>query len=493
LQGENVHLRAGNFQELLDMKFYFVEGTPPRDVLETKKLYSKNLSLSNFDNIIIDTAVEILPEAKMFTLKTTVTGHGFGNGANCGEFCSNIHSIQVNGNEEYSWDIIQECGENALYPQGGTWFYDRAGWCPGMAGKQQNHDITPFVNVGVDTEVNVDYDIEEDPYGNYVTTIFFVSYDEPNFAHDASIEEIIAPNKFKENGRFNPICGNPIIRIKNTGSENLTSLSITYGIEGMTEYTYSWEGSLEFLQEEIVELPTVDRDEFFGSSNKRFNVSISSDVDEYEYNNINTSAFEVVDEYAQQIIIEFKTNTRPFENSYEVHNMDGDIVYYRTQFEASTIHYDTLNLEQGCYKFIAYDTGGDGMYNWPSNHGTGHIKLRTMDGSLVANLESWFGEYIAHSFVNTAYPVRIDDRDKLTFNIYPNPSDGLFNIELMTNPGDYRVSIYNPAGALVHETEINSQSPGTYQLNLSELDNGLYLINVTSGEFNMFKKIVIEK
>ncbi|NPD44602.1 T9SS type A sorting domain-containing protein [Lentimicrobium sp. S6] len=493
LQGDNVHISAGNFQELLDMKFYFVEGTPPRDVLETKKLYSKNVSLSNFDNVIIDTAVELLPEAKMFTFKTTVTGHGFGSGANCGEFCSNVHSVHVNGNEEYSWDIIQECGENALYPQGGTWFYDRAGWCPGMAGKQQNFDITPFVNVGVDTEVNVDYNIEEDPYGNYVTEIFFVSYDEPNFANDASIEEIIAPNKFKENGRFNPICGNPIIRIKNTGAENLTTLNITYGIEGMTEYNYTWEGSLEFLQEEIVELPTVDRDEFFGASNKRFNVTISSEVDEYEHNNINTSTFEVVDEYAQQIIIEFKTNTRPFENSYEVHDMDGNIVYYRTQFEASTIHYDTLNLDLGCYKYIAYDTGGDGMYNWPSNHGTGHIKLRTMDGSLVANLESWFGEFISHEFVNTAYPVRIDDREKLTFNIYPNPSDGLFNIELMTNPGDYQVHIYSPAGALVYETNINSQSPGTYQLNLSDLDNGLYLINVTSGDFNMFKKIIIEK
>ena len=136
-------------------------------------------------------------------------------------------------------------------------------------------DITPFINVGVDTEVNVDYNIEEDPYGNYVTEIFFVSYGEPNFSHDASIEEIIAPNNFKENGRFNPICGNPIIRIKNTGSENLTTLNITYGIEGMTEYTYTWEGSLAFLQEEIVELPTIDREEFFGTSNQRFNVSIS--------------------------------------------------------------------------------------------------------------------------------------------------------------------------------------------------------------------------
>ncbi|OYT15181.1 MAG: hypothetical protein B7C24_14465 [Bacteroidetes bacterium 4572_77] len=81
-----------------------------------------------------------------------------------------------------------------LYPQGGTWFYDRAGWCPGMPVTQQNLDLTPYINIGVDEEVAVDYNVEYDPYGNYVTEIFFVSYDEPNFNNDAALEEIIAPS-----------------------------------------------------------------------------------------------------------------------------------------------------------------------------------------------------------------------------------------------------------------------------------------------------------
>ena len=40
--------------------------------------------------------------------------------------------------------------------QGGTWIYDRAGWCPGTFGTTYDHEITDLVNPG-DT-VNIDYD-----------------------------------------------------------------------------------------------------------------------------------------------------------------------------------------------------------------------------------------------------------------------------------------------------------------------------------------------
>lgn len=492
-QGDSVHIRAGNFQELLDMKVYFVEGTPPRDVLEVKPLYSKNPGLSVFDEVIIDTLVDILPEAKMFSLKTTVTGHGFGSGNNCGEFCSNIHTVEVNGNEQYSWDILQECGENPLYPQGGTWFYDRAGWCPGMPGTQQNFDLTPFINVGVDDAITVDYDIEWDPDGNYVTEIFLVSYDEPNFQNDASIEEIIAPNNFKLNGRHNPICANPIIRIKNTGENILTTLNINYGIQSIEEYSYEWQGNLEFLQEEIIELPSMDVEDFQNASNLIFNVSISNDSDEYEYNNSMSTVFEMAPDHNQQLIIHYKTNKRPFENSYEVLDTDGNVVFERGDFEMSTLHIDTLNLEPGCYEFIAYDSGGDGMYDWPSGYGTGYIKFYNFEGNQVVNLEEWFGEYIRYNFINTANLVRIEDQYKASFNIYPNPSDGHFNLELKTNGGDYIISIFNTTGSLVKELPLKTLSPGTYPLDLCDLHQGFYLISVSSVDFNMFKKVMIEK
>jgi len=495
-EGDDVILHAGNFQELLDMKIHFIEGTPPRELLKIENLYSANPQLSNFDNEITDTLVALLPEAKMVKLKTTVTGHWFGEGNNCGEFCQNTHSVWVNGNEEYNWEIIQECGENPLYPQGGTWFYDRAGWCPGMPATEQNLDLTPFINIGTDTEVAVDYNIEYDPYGNYVTEIYMVSYGEPNFTNDATVSEIIAPNKFKLNSRFNPICGNPKVKIKNSGASDLESLVISYGVTGQPVHTYNWTGNLKFLEEEVVQLPTINTDEFSNGTSQTFEVTISSPNgtgDEYASNNEIHSYFELAPVYNQQLIIGYKSNNSPAQNRYEVIDTEGNVLFSRNNLTASTVHVDTLNLTPGCYEFIAYDTEGDGMNNWPAGDGTGYIRFLNLDGSFNFALEEWFGESIKHSFISTAFPLGVEKVENLSLKLWPNPSKGEFSIEFSETVADYKIEVHNFSGKKVYETSFIQQIKGVSQLNLNKLESGFYLINIKSDKTNVYKKIMIEK
>ena len=55
----------------------------------------------------------------MWRLKTRASGHGFGSGNNCAEFCYNIHKVKVDGQELWSWQIMQECADNAsVSPRG---------------------------------------------------------------------------------------------------------------------------------------------------------------------------------------------------------------------------------------------------------------------------------------------------------------------------------------------------------------------------------------
>lgn len=492
-QGDDVHIQAGNFQELLDMRVVFKIGTPPRDLVNIQNLYSGNYSLDNFDNVVVNTSVPLDPTAEMFSVKSTVTGHGFGSGNNCGEFCDNTHSVLVNGTEEFSWQIMQECGENPLYPQGGTWMYDRAGWCPGEPATVQNLDVTPFINVGSDTSVDIDYNINHDPDGNYVTEIFFVEYGLANFSDDASLEEIIAPNIFKLNTRFNPICGEPVVRIKNTGENTLESLVITYGVEGSDLYTYNWTGSLDFLEDEVITLPAIEVANFYEGVTS-FEVTISNPngvADGYEFNNSLTSQFEAAPIHEEQLVVEFKTNFRPFENSYKVFDTSGNVMFERDFEESNTTYTDLINLPPGCYELVVYDTGGDGMNNWPSNHGNGLIRLKNYSGSTITILERWFGESIKYSFRNDA---ALGTTDQLVprFSVYPNPAKDAFTVSVLNDIESYSIELYSISGRLLMEQKNITNTP-KLNVDVSTLSSGVYLVSLISNEgTTQVQKIIVE-
>jgi len=217
-------------------------------------------------------------------------------------------------------------------------------------------------------------------------------------------------------------------------------------------------------------------------------------TDEYGHNNENHSAFELAPQYDHQLIVLFRTNSRPWENSYEIFDTDGNVVFSRGDFEANTLYWDTLSLSPGCYEFMAYDTGGDGMNDWPSGHGNGFIKFMDFDLNVVANPNRWFGEYTRYNFVNTDEPVGMRTiEETASINIFPNPSEGGFTIELLTNPGEYHINVYDLAGKIVYEDKIINSSYEDYQLDLSKFGNGIYLLNVGTADYNAIKKIVIER
>jgi hypothetical protein len=85
-----------------------------------------------------------------------ISGHQFGGANNCAEFCNHGHTINVNGSEfftDFTGDLGQtgcadKVGEGVVPNQGGTWFYGRAGWCPGLEVDPWIVDITAVVTPG---------------------------------------------------------------------------------------------------------------------------------------------------------------------------------------------------------------------------------------------------------------------------------------------------------------------------------------------------------
>ena len=71
------------------------------------------------------------------------------------------------------------------------------------------------------------------------------------------------------------------------------------------------------------------------------------------------------------------------------------------------------------------------------------------------------------------------------FAIFPNPSNGLFNITMnLTRTDDISLKVYNAMGALVHSHDLGNLSMGEYfyNLDLSRFASGMYKIVAVSSK-----------
>ena len=76
-------------------------------------------------------------------------------------------------------------------------------------------------------------------------------------------------------------------------------------------------------------------------------------------------------------------------------------------------------------------------------------------------------------------------------NVYPNPTTGRFNISI-ENPTDVTVKVGNILGNTVEAGSIDNYN-GTYSIDLSNIADGVYYVQVKNGEYFATKKIKVSK
>ncbi|MEN8194636.1 MAG: peptide-N-glycosidase F-related protein, partial [Bacteroidota bacterium] len=369
LKGE-MDIKTGNNQELLDLKFLFIKGTPPRNSISVKNLYPPGKYKYEFladDSLLKSQKVILSKDAEGFMLKARISGHGHEGPHNCCEWDNKTHTYHIGEWEQFRWNVWKDCGFNPIYPQGGTWQFDRAGWCPGTAVDEYNFELTPIVFPG-DT-VTIDYSIEMyrdngEKDGNFRMSHQLFSYGSPNFNNDASIVDIVAPSSKDEYRRLNPVCANPRIIIQNGGKNNLRTLKIIYGLEDGEKSIYEWTGDLKFLEKEEVWLTTPDWGNLSGGEKFVVEVSEPNGIDD-EYKNNNSLSSTILQPLVlpSEFIIHIETNNigRAKENSYTITNDRGAVVKAECNFQDSTIYDHSVKLEGGCYEFRFIDKMEDGM------------------------------------------------------------------------------------------------------------------------------------
>ena len=497
---------GGQNQEEMDIQFWFIEGTPPQEVISVQNIWPFRRGWYadvQSDRYFEPRSLTLNPNADAFKLRSAITGHGQN-----GEFVARNHYLNIDGgDQEFVYEVWKACGSIPIYPQGGTWLFDRAGWCPGHPTDVHQfwlHDYDPGQELEIDYGVNGGTLSE----ANYLVSNQLVTYGAPGFERDAGIEAIIRPSTRVEFERFNPMCSQPIVVIQNTGNAIINEVEIAYGLEGGETMVYTWEGDLAFLDTVHVELPSPDVSFWTGAGDNATFFALIGEVngseDDYADNNYMSSTFEMPTffEFEELLQFHFRTNNRASENSYTFRDSDGNIVLTRDDMENATLYKDDIELPPGCYTLHVEDTGGDGLYYWywdavNIDVGAGSaIFKRVINENIqlsVKSFEAEFGNSIFFDFVLPATTSNEDLTEARRFSAYPNPATDHFIVELQGfEAQDLDVQIYSLAGQLMTNESIqhNGTSLLKHEVNISTLPSGVYLLKVQGQDKVWTREIV---
>lgn len=112
-------------------------------------------------NALYEPVTVYIPEdAARVELATVISGHG-SDGNFCGEFCDMAHWFVINDDVDQAvvrefpeagttWGCRDMVGQGTVPNQYGTWWYGRAGWCPGLEVPTEVTDITDQIVLGAD-------------------------------------------------------------------------------------------------------------------------------------------------------------------------------------------------------------------------------------------------------------------------------------------------------------------------------------------------------
>jgi hypothetical protein len=493
----------------ITMKFAFIEGTPYQDVIDIKRIYPRKYyyfgnTPGQIENELSNKTVSTGSNVSRSVIKNFISGHGADANTYCAEFCSMTYSLLINNTFNASKDIWRDnCGYNHVYPQTGTWVYDRANWCPGDVSYPILHNVSSIIGSNSSYSVNIDMP----PYANasgqacYALETQLITYKAPNFTNDVGLEWIYNPTNDDDAIRDNPTCSNPRVLIKNYGSANLTSAVFNYSINSIAVGTFSWSGNLSFLDTISVNLPCSST--LFpapSTSNNVFVVTVNTSGDENPFNNRLQSKFARSAEYAiTKLVVTLITNNSTGSNNFNetkwyLYNEGGNLVGSRTNAANSTMYNDTVLVSNGCYKLVVNDEGCDGV-SWWANQAAGNGSVRLKNGNTGNALKYYNGDFgcqfIDHFTVNTSFTGLVEITKRNFVEIYPNPVQNNFKLELnFEEHKDVQWRIISPDGKLVKSGFVNHVKENYLDIQSEELSEGIYMMEVMAGDLKFTKKLV---
>lgn len=504
------------------IEFMMIEGQPTRQVENVREIYNQYVGYPNsaaFENVVSAKTFPISANVTSAKVSLIITGH-----ESQGEFDPHGFQLKVNSvlaHSELFWKA--DCGMTAIAPQGGTWIFNRANWCPGEKVNEFEMDITPYITSGQNASIDLDLDdfiVQAGEGAGYGISAHLITYSAQK-NNDVALEQIIAPNNDKNYSRFNPICTKPIVKIKNTGKLPLTYAEIAYRVKGGETWYYEWTGYLKPFETEIVTLPEFSWNGL--DTNDRQFIAIASwpnnVPDEYESNNKLVSRFDMTPQLNESFYVYVKANNQPQESSLLVRYENLDTLLFKNNFVANGISRDTFQLFDGSYALDIYDydnqwEGGDGLSWWLNTQqgweNTGSTSMRkTSNNQVIKNFNGDFGSNIHYEFT-VGYPLGYNEPreapaapvhttsintiipDYINLNVFPNPANEKINLSLDAKTKfSGKITMTDINGRIVNEFQVTPSLEVKHVLDTRSLANGFYTITFSNNDLQIVKKVTV--
>jgi concanavalin A-like lectin/glucanase superfamily protein/peptide-N-glycosidase F-like protein/type IX secretion system substrate protein len=150
---------------LYSLDLDYTTGIPDHPYSTISEIWKETYNFGNPADLqpVPDVNFEFPENAEAAKMKLVSTGHGWGdnNTGNAAEFHDDTHHIWIDNVQTFEQHNWQGCNPNpdGCSPQNGTWFYDRAGWCPGSIAQWFDYDMSSYIN---QQTIEVGYVFDED-------------------------------------------------------------------------------------------------------------------------------------------------------------------------------------------------------------------------------------------------------------------------------------------------------------------------------------------
>lgn len=283
----------------------------------------------------------------------------------------------------------------------------------------------------------------------------------------------------------------PYLRICNSGKNAITTMDIEYSSTLSAAQSYSWTGSMASDEVQYVQLPNVLANIGSSTDVSAKILTVNGVAIQDEIKSAKITKKRPAEGNGDKLKVIIQTDEYASEVGWSLTDAQGEIIA-RKNYTGNSIKKDTVYIpieEIGCYVFEVTDAYGDG--------GTKHQVYDGEGRRLVNGLANSYGASAAYDLKLTSL-VGLEEAEGVLLQtlVYPNPARDVLNLEMsVLQSTKANISVVDLLGReVIRLGEINLQNgKNLIPIEVSELNNGTYVIRIVSDDGITSKRVNITK